>query len=136
LSVELARVAQAQGVGDLASPRYCVETHSRRTTRDGLFDRLFGLADPDVEHWTTVVLTRAAVLVGVHGEKRGTRVFFVPLVTLELGDGLGSGSIAFRSPAIGAGPNGPASYSVYFGSSEHERGTREALRAALAELRG
>jgi hypothetical protein len=96
LERELARVAAAQGIADVAvAASFTAETHSRRTRAGGFFARVMGLADPDTEHWTCVVLTRAAVLVGVHGEKRGTRVFFLPLATLELDSMPGGSMIAF-----------------------------------------
>ncbi|MCB9627117.1 MAG: hypothetical protein H6725_07075 [Sandaracinaceae bacterium] len=134
LASELERVGSAQGVPDVRGMD-AVETHSRRLRKPGLLARMVGVGDADVEHWTAVVLTRSAVLVGVHGEKRGTRVFFLPLQTLELGDGLGGAGLSFKSPSIGGTEGAVASYTVFLADDAAKGALHARLLAALAELR-
>jgi len=78
----------------------------------------------------------SAVLLGVHGEQRGTRVFFVPLQTLELGDGLGGAGLSFKSPSIGGDAGAVASYTVFLADDAAKSALRAQLLAALTALRG
>jgi hypothetical protein len=138
---EAQRVATKQSIGDLGgAARFTVETHVRRTTAPGFFTRLTGLGDRDPEHWQVVVLTRDAVLAGVHGIARGTTVFFLPLATLQVDDMAGAGpevygsAIALSSPSLSHG-GGVGSYVVHFDSLAARDRVLEAIRGALAERR-
>ncbi|HYH58790.1 MAG TPA: hypothetical protein VD790_06175 [Thermoleophilaceae bacterium] len=49
-------------------------TTSRRLKKPGLVARMTGAGDPDSEHLTALVIGARDVLVGIHGEERGTSV--------------------------------------------------------------
>lgn len=61
-------------------------THSRRLKRPGFFARRSPAADPDAEHVTAVVIGPRDLLVGTHGEVRGTAVLHARLEDLDVGD--------------------------------------------------
>ena len=63
-------------------------THSRRLRKPGLFARLTGTADRDTEHLTALVLGAKDVLVGTHGERRGTAVLAARLEDVDVGSAL------------------------------------------------
>jgi hypothetical protein len=68
-------------------------TLSKRLRKPGLLSRLSGTGDKDTEHLTALVLGPKDVLVGIHGEQRGTSVLAARLEDVEitpLGDLLGS----------------------------------------------
>jgi hypothetical protein len=49
-------------------------TRSKRLRKPGVLARITGTGDKDAEHLTALVLGPTDVLVGIHGEERGTSV--------------------------------------------------------------
>jgi hypothetical protein len=59
-------------------------TLSKRLRKPGLLSRLTGAGDKDLEHMTVLVVGPKDVLVGVHGEQRGTSVLTARLEDVEI----------------------------------------------------
>jgi hypothetical protein len=110
-------------------------THSKRLRKPGLLSRITGTSDRDAEHLTALVLGAKDVLVGVHGEQRGTSVLAARLEDVEitpLGDLLGStgddGVSVTGFPVSVEGSSGRGSFFVGLGPP-----AGEAAKAALDE---
>ena len=114
-------------------------THSRRLKKPGLFARLTGTSDKDVEHLTAMVLGNRDILVATHGDVRGTTVLAARLDDVEVGaldariaelggtarsDGVSIGGF----PVSSEGTTGRGSYYVGLGPPDGE-----AARAALED---
>jgi hypothetical protein len=59
-------------------------TLSKRLRKPGLLSRLTGAGDKDVEHMTALVVAPKDVVVGVHGDQRGTSVLTARLEDVEI----------------------------------------------------
>ena len=79
----LERATAAQLTLAREAPAYL--TRSRRLRKPGVFARLTGTADSDVEHLTALVLGGKDVLVATHRERRGTAVLAARLEDVEVG---------------------------------------------------
>jgi hypothetical protein len=121
-------------------------TQSRRLKKPGLLSRLTGTADKDEEHLTALVLAPKDVLVGIHGDRRGTSVLAARLEDVD------TSSLAERVAALGAkldddgvtitgfpvsveGGTGRGSFFVGLGPPDGERARAaldDAVRAAKA----
>lgn len=113
-------------------------TRNVRTKRPGLFGRLTKTADADAEHHVALVLTPGDVLVGIHGERRGTSVLYARLTDCEVSDlgrlqaaaGVDAGDGVSLSGFPGYGEGGPASFWIGLGPPDGDA-ARAALTAAI-----
>jgi hypothetical protein len=113
-------------------------TRSRRLKRPGVFARLTGTADSDLEHLTALVLGAKDVLVATHGERRGTAVLAARLEDVEVGPaadrpavaGADEGVTVTGFPVAVEGTGGRGSFFVGLGVPDGES-AREALEAAV-----
>jgi hypothetical protein len=113
-------------------------TRSRRLRKPGLFARLTGTADTDVEHVTALVLGARDVLVATHGERRGTAVLAARPEDVEVGssaDRLAAergddGVTVTGFPVAVEGTTGRGSFFVGLGAPDGDS-AREALVAAV-----
>jgi hypothetical protein len=114
-------------------------THNKRLKKPGLFGRLTGTADKDEEHLTALVLAPNDVLVGIHGEQRGSSVLAARLEdadTSSLAERLAATGVTLDDDGVTVtgfpvsvdGGTGRGSFFVGLGPPDGER-----ARAALTE---
>lgn len=130
------RATTAQMTLDGDAPAFL--TRSRRLKKPGLFGRLTGTADMDVEHLTALVLGAKDVLVATYGERRGAAVLAARLADVEVGssaDRLAAhrgdeGVTVTGFPVAVEGAAGRGSFFVGLGAPDGES-ARAALEAAV-----
>jgi hypothetical protein len=132
--IERATAAQLTLAGDARA----FLTRSRRLRKPGLFGRLTGTADMDVEHLTALVLGAKDVLVATYGERRGAAVLAARLEDVEVG-GAADRLAALRDdegvtvtgfPVSVEGATGRGSFFVGLGAPDGD-GARTALAEAV-----
>jgi hypothetical protein len=136
----LERASAAQLTLTWHAPAYL--TRSRRLNKPGMFARLAGIADPDTEQLTALVLGGKDVLVATHGERRGTAVLAARLEDVEVGspvDRLAAqrgdeGVTVTGFPAAVEGITSRGSYFVGLGAPDGES-ARAALAAAVRDAK-
>ena len=114
-------------------------TLSRKVKKQGgLFGRMTGLADPDDEHLTAMVIGAKDLLVARYGERAGTQVFAARLEQADTRSGISAESYAAAGIPAGDGMsvNGfrsggdLVSFYVGLGAPEGDN-ARDALEAAI-----
>ena len=115
-------------------------THSRQAKKKkgGLFGRMTGLADPDDEHLTAMVIGAKDLLVARYGERSGTQVLVARLEQADTRSGISAESYAAAGIPAGDGMtvNGfrsgshLVSFYVGLGAPEGDN-ARDALEAAI-----
>jgi hypothetical protein len=109
-----------------------------RQRKKKTFGRMLGLADPDDEHLTAMVIGAKDLLVARYGERSGTQVFATRLVDADTRSGISAESYAAAGIPAGDGMtvNGfrrggdIVSFYVGLGAPEGDN-ARDALEAAL-----
>ena len=127
----------------LGSPAFL--SHNKRLKSGGFLRRV---ADKDAEHFVALVIGPADVLIGIHGEHRGTSVLHARLEDVELSDlaqrlAVGNPKLAQAASMVGEGievmgfattVDGQTSHggSFFFGTGDPDGlSARTALEAAI-----
>ncbi|MBN8616281.1 MAG: hypothetical protein J0L92_37190 [Deltaproteobacteria bacterium] len=141
-----ARAARVVDVEDLdVQASLLIETHSVKSRAAGFFARVLG-GDGDREHWTVLAVTPRAVIVGTHGETRGTWVRALPTDTLELeavpaiGGEMTARTLLLASPVLASlGPSGEptrvGSYPLVLATAADADDAKRAIESAIASRR-